>query len=81
MNLFQSARARITARLAEADKSVLTNLAFLSAIALSTLLLTAVLAVGWWSDNLAPAVEVNGVSISVGEARSRGDIANFRLKP
>jgi len=79
MNLFQSARARITARLAEADKSVLTNLAFLSAIALSTLLLTAVLAVGWWSDNLAPAVEVNGVSISVGEARSRGDIANFRL--
>ena len=79
MNLFQSARARITARLAEADKSVLTNLAFLSAIALSTLLLTAVLAVGWWSDNFAPAVEVNGVSISVGEAKSRGDIANFRL--
>ena len=79
MNLFQSARARITARLAEADKSVLTNLAFLSAIALSTLLLTAVLAVGWWSDNFAPAVEVNGVSISVGEAKSRGEIASFRL--
>ena len=79
MNLFQSARAKITARLAEADKSVLTNLAFLSAIALSTLLLTAVLAVGWWSDNLAPAVEVNGVSISVGEAKSRGEIASFRL--
>jgi parvulin-like peptidyl-prolyl isomerase len=79
MNLFQSARAKIAARLAEADKSVLTNLAFLSAIALSTLLLTAVVAVGWWSDNFAPAVEVNGVSISVGEARSRGEIANFRL--
>ena len=79
MNLFQSARARIAARLAETDKSVLTNLAFLSAIALSTLLLSAVLAVSWWSDNFAPAVEVNGVSISVGEAKSRGEIANFRL--
>ena len=79
MNLFQSARARIAARLAETDKSVLTNLAFLSAIALSTLLLAAVLAVGWWSDNFAPAVSVNGVSISVGEAKSRGEIANFRL--
>ena len=79
MNLFQSARARIAARLAETDKSVLTNLAFLSAIALSTLLLSAVLAVSWWSDNFASAVEVNGVSISVGEAKSRGDIASFRL--
>lgn len=79
MNLFQSARARMTAWLAETDKSVLTNLAFLSAIALSTLLLTAVLAVGWWSDNFAPAVEVNGISINVGEAKSRGVIANFRL--
>lgn len=69
----------MTAWLAETDKSVLTNLAFLSAIALSTLLLTAVLAVGWWSDNFAPAVEVNGISINVGEAKSRGVIANFRL--
>ena len=79
MNLFQSARAKVAARLADADKSVLTNLAFLSAIALSTLLLSAVLAVGWWSDNFASAVEVNGASITVGEAKSRGDIANFRL--
>ncbi len=79
MNLFQSARAKVVARFADADKSVLTNLAFLSAIALSTLLLSAVIAVGWWSDNFAPAVEVNGSSITVGEAKSRGDIANFRL--
>jgi len=79
MNLFQSARAKIAARLADTDKSVLTNLAFLSAIALSTLLLSAVIAVAWWSDNFAPAVEVNGSSITVGEAKSRGDIANFRL--
>ena len=79
MNLFQTARAKIAARLAETDKSVLTNLAFLSAIALSTLLLSAVLAVSWWSDNFASAVEVNGASITVGEAKSRGDIANFRL--
>ncbi len=79
MNLFQTSRAKIAARLAETDKSVLTNLAFLSAIALSTLLLSAVLAVSWWSDNFASAVEVNGASITVGEAKSRGDIANFRL--
>ena len=58
---------------------MLTNLAFLGAIALSTLLLAGVLAVGWWSDNYASAVTVNGSSISVGEAKSRGEIANFRL--
>jgi len=72
-------RAKTTARFQAADKSVLTNLAFLGAIALSTLLLVGVLATSWWSANLAPAVEVNGSSISIGEAKARGDIENFRL--
>lgn len=79
MNPIAKLRAIAVAWYHATDKSVLTNLAFLGAIALSTLILAGVLAVGWWSDNLAPAVQVNGVSISVGEAKSRGEIANFRL--
>jgi parvulin-like peptidyl-prolyl isomerase len=79
MNPIAKLRAIAVARYHATDKSVLTNLAFLGAIALSTLLLAGVLAVGWWSDNFAPAVEVNGVSISVGEAKARGEIASFRL--
>ena len=79
MNLIAKLRARAAAWYHATDKSVLTNLAFLGAIALSTLLLAGVLAVGWWSDNYASAVSVNGSSISVGEAKSRGEIENFRL--
>ena len=79
MNPIAKLRASAVAWYHATDKSVLTNLAFLGAITLSTLLLAAVLAVGWWSDNFAPAVEVNGVSISVGEAKSRGEISSFRL--
>jgi len=79
VNPIAKLRASAVARYHATDKSVLTNLAFLGAIALSTLLLAGVLAVGWWSDNYASAVTVNGSSISVGEAKSRGEIANFRL--
>ena len=79
MNLIAKLRARAAAWYHATDKSVLTNLAFLGAIALSTLLLAGVLVVGWWSDNYASAVTVNGSSISVGEAKSRGEIENFRL--
>jgi parvulin-like peptidyl-prolyl isomerase len=79
VNPIAKLRASAVAWYHATDKSVLTNLAFLGAIALSTLLLAGVLAVGWWSDNFAPAVEVNGVSISVGEAKSRGEISSFRL--
>lgn len=79
MNPIAKLRASAVARYHATDKSVLTNLAFVGAIALSTLLLAGVLAVGWWSDNYASAVTVNGSSINVGEAKSRGEIANFRL--
>ena len=79
MNPIAKLRASAVARYHATDKSVLTNFAFFGAIALSTLLLAGVLAVGWWSDNYASAVAVNGSSISVGEAKSRGEIANFRL--
>lgn len=79
MNLFARIRSIIAARYAVADKSALTNLAFLSAIALSAVLLFGVVGVSWWTDNLAPGIEVNGGSITVGEARARGDIESFRL--
>ena len=79
MNPIAKLRASAVAWYHATDKSVLTNLAFLGAIALSTLLLVGVLAVGWWSDNYASAVAVNGSSITVGEAKARGEIANFRL--
>ena len=79
MNLLVKLRVRITAWYNATDKPFLANLSFLAAIALSTSLLAGVLAVGWWSDNFASAVTVNGSSISVGEAKSRGEIASFRL--
>jgi hypothetical protein len=79
VNLFARIRAAIAARYAAADKTLLTNLAFLSAIALSAILLLGVVGVTWWSDNLAPAIEVNSNSISMSEARARGDIETFRL--
>ena len=79
MNPIAKLRASAVARYHATDKSLLTNLAFLGAIALSTLLLAGVLAVGWWSDNYASAVAVNGSSITVGEAKARGGIASFRL--
>ena len=79
MNPIAKLRASAVAWYHATDKSVLTNLAFLGAITLSALLLAGVLAVGWWGDNYASAVEVNGSSISVGEAKSRGEIENFRL--
>ena len=60
MSLLERILSRLSARYAATDKTALTNLAFLGAIALSALLLAGVLAVGWWSDNYASAVEVNG---------------------
>jgi len=62
-----------------ADKSLLTNLAFLSAIALSALLLIGAIGVSVWNSNFAAAVGVNGSSISVGEAQARGEVELFRL--
>jgi parvulin-like peptidyl-prolyl isomerase len=57
----------------------LTNLAVLAAIAFSALLLVGAVGASWWGSTFATAVEVNGRSMSVGEARARGDIELFRL--
>ena len=72
-------RARASAWYDAADKSLLTNLAFLAAIALSAVLLVGAVGASWWGSTFASAVEVNGASISVGEARARGEIELFRL--
>jgi hypothetical protein len=79
MNLITRLRSRIAAWYETADKSLLTNFAFLAAIALSALLLVGAVGASWWGNTFATAVEVNGRSISVGEARARGDIELFRL--
>ena len=72
-------RARIAAWYEAADKSLLANLAFLSAILLSALLLVGAVGASWWNSTFASAIEVNGSSISVGEAKARGQIELFRL--
>lgn len=79
MNLIPRLRSRIAAWYETADKSLLTNFAFLAAIALSALLLVGAVGASWWGNTFATAVEVNGRSMSVGEARARGDIELFRL--
>ncbi|MFZ9278595.1 MAG: hypothetical protein ACO25J_05770, partial [Candidatus Limnocylindrus sp.] len=70
---------RLAAWYERTDKSLLTNLSFLSAIALSALLLVGAIGASIWSSNFAAAIGVNGSSISVGEARARTDIALFKL--
>lgn len=79
MNLIPRLRGRIAAWYETADKSLLTNFAFLAAIAFSALLLVGVVGASWWGNTFATAVEVNGRSMSVGEARARADIELFRL--
>lgn len=72
-------RARVKAWFDGADKSVLTNVAFLVAISLSAVLLVSVTAFSWWSDNLAPSVTVGSRSFSVSDMRERGTLELFRL--
>ena len=79
MNLVSRIRAAIAARFARADKTALTNLTFVAAIALSALLLLGAGGYGWWSATLAPSVQVNGHGISKSEAKARGEISAFKL--
>ena len=79
MRLVARLRARLSAWYDQADKSLLTNVAFLAAIGLSAVLLVGAVGASWWTSTFAAAVEVNGRAISVGEARARGEIELFRL--
>ncbi|MFM8429174.1 MAG: peptidylprolyl isomerase, partial [Candidatus Limnocylindrus sp.] len=79
MRLIARLRARLSAWYEQADKSLLTNVAFLVAIGLSAVLLVGAVGASWWTNNFAAAVEVNGRAINVGEAKARGEIELFRL--
>lgn len=79
MNPIARIRARLASRFAAADKSALTNLAFVVAIAATALLFVVSTGYLWWSGTLAPAVEVNGAGISKLEAKSRAEVASFQL--
>ena len=79
MRLISRLRARLSAWYDQADKSLLTNMAFLAAIGLSAVLLVGAVGAAWWTSSFAAAVEVNGRAISVGEAKARGEIELFRL--
>ena len=79
MRLIARLRARLSAWYDQADKSLLTNMAFLAAIGLSAVLLVGAVGAAWWTSSFAAAVEVNGRAISVGEAKARGEIELFRL--
>ena len=79
MNFISRIRGAIAARYTRADKTALTNLTFVAAIALSALLLLGAGGYGWWSATLAPGVEVNGQGISKSEGKARADIATFKL--
>ena len=80
MNPLARMRARIASRFAAADKSALTNLVFVVVIAATALLFVVSAGYLWWSDTLAPAVEVNGSSISKTEAKARAEVAAFQLE-
>jgi len=79
MRLIARLRARLSAWYEQADKSLLTNVAFFVAIGLSAVLLVGAVGAAWWTNNFAAAVEVNGRAINVGEAKARGEIELFRL--
>ena len=79
VNPLDRIRRAIVARYGNADMRVVTNVSFVVAIVLSALILVAAGGYGWWSATLAPAVEVDGSSISKSEAKARADIASFKL--
>jgi parvulin-like peptidyl-prolyl isomerase len=79
MNPIARLRARAAARYQAADKTVLTNVAFVLVITL-----TASLLVGWsgytiYNNTWAPAVEVNSASINKAEAKSRAEVTAFKI--
>ena len=79
MNPIARLRARAAARYQAADKTVLTNVAFVLVITL-----TASLLVGWsgytiYDNTWAPAVEVNSASINKAEAKSRAEVTAFKI--
>ena len=79
MNPIARLRARVAARYQAADKTALTNLSFVVAIALTAVLLVGVAGYSVYDSTWAPAVEVNSASINKAEAKARAEITAFQI--
>ncbi|MEY3683329.1 MAG: hypothetical protein RIS62_39 [Chloroflexota bacterium] len=79
MNPIARLRARVAARYQAADKTALTNLSFVVAIALTGVLLVGVAGYSIYDSTWAPAVEVNSASINKAEAKARAEVTAFRI--
>ena len=79
MNPIARLRARAAARYQAADKTALTNLSFVVAIALAGTLLVGVAGYSVYDSTWAPAVEVNGASINKAEAKARAEVTAFKI--
>ncbi|MFZ9766913.1 MAG: peptidylprolyl isomerase [Candidatus Limnocylindrus sp.] len=79
MNPIARLRARLAARYQAADKTALTNLSFVVAIALTSVLLVGVAGYSIYDSTWAPAVEVNSASINKAEAKARAEVTAFRI--
>lgn len=79
MNPIARLRARAAARFQAADKTALTNLSFVVAIALAGALLVGVAGYSVYDSTWAPAVEVNNAGINKAEAKARAEVTAFRI--
>ena len=79
MNPIARLRARAAARYQAADKTALTNLSFVVAIALAGALLVGVAGYSVYDSTWAPAVEVNSASINKAEAKARAEVTAFQI--
>jgi parvulin-like peptidyl-prolyl isomerase len=79
MNPIARLRARVAARYQAADKTMLTNLSFVVAIALAGTLLVGVAGYSVYDGTWAPAVEVNNASINKAEAKARAEVTAFQI--
>lgn len=79
MNPIARLRARVAARYQAADKTALTNLSFVVAIALTAVLLVGVAGYSVYDSTWAPAVEVNSASINKAEAKARAEVTAFQI--
>jgi parvulin-like peptidyl-prolyl isomerase len=79
MNPIARLRARAAARYQAADKTALTNLSFVVAIALAAVLLVGVAGYSVYDSTWAPAVEVNSASINKAEAKARAEVTAFQI--
>jgi hypothetical protein len=79
MNPIARLRARAAARYQAADKTALTNLSFVVAIALAGALLVGVAGYSVYDSTWAPAVQVNNAGINKAEAKARAEVTAFQI--